>query len=347
MVGKTNWEQTKKDYAAWWRKESDRPLFFTWLTGEPDTPTRWTGWNLVRKPDRVEECIGDFTHAYGNYRYPLHSYPLLTINLGPGILAAYLGAEVTVRPETVWFSKSPPLQLNQDIELDPQSWWYRKTREMTSLSVELGHDKFITGMTDIGGTLDVLSSLRGAEQLLIDLAESPRRVTEWSNQITDAWLKSFWDFCGVITPRQVGYAGWMGLWAPEPWFPLQCDFANMISPAMFEEFVAPSLQTVARSLTYSIYHWEVPGQFPHLDCLLSMPEIDGIQWNPGPQLEPPDSPKWYPLFRKIQAKGKLLVLSGINLNNIDTFFSNVDPKGVFIIQEPSDEKVLDKLSKYL
>jgi len=63
MIGKTNWEQAKKDYAAWWRKESKKPLFFTWICREPDTPTRWTGWNLAQKPDQHEENVRDFKHA--------------------------------------------------------------------------------------------------------------------------------------------------------------------------------------------------------------------------------------------------------------------------------------------
>ncbi len=346
MIGKMNWEEAKKDYAAWWRKEFPKPLFCTAVAVEPDTPTRWTGWNLAQKPVNIEENIRDFEHAYGNYRYPLHGFPLLTINLGPGIVASYLGGEVHVRPETVWFDKNPPLRLDEDIAFDTQSWWYRITRDMTAMAAERGKGKFITGMTDLGGTLDILSSLRGAEQLLFDLAENPARVREWCGQITDAWLKSYWDFNSVIAPHQEGTGGWMGLWSPGAWFPVQCDFANMISPAMFEKFVAPDLRTVAQALDYTIYHWETPGQLGDLDCLLSIPEIDGIQWNPGPQLEPPDSPKWYPIFQKIQAKGKLLVLSGIDFDKIDVFFSYIDPKGVFINQGVRDEKQLEKLAKY-
>ena len=136
-------------------------------------------------------------------------------------------------------------------------------------------------MTDLGGTLDVLSSLRGAEQLLFDLIENPDRVRQWSEQITAAWLESFRDFNSVISPYQEGTGGWMGLSAPGRWFPLQCDFANMISPAMFERFVVPDLRRVAGELDFTIYHWEVPGQFPHLDLLLSIPEIDGISGIPA------------------------------------------------------------------
>jgi hypothetical protein len=346
MIGKTNWEQTKKDYTAWWRKESAKPLLAVSVAIEPDTPTHWTGWNLANKPDRVEECLGDFEHAYGNYRYPLHSFPMMTINLGPGIVTTYLGGQMNLETGTAWFSRNPPLGLDQDIELDTTSRWYRKTLEMTALAAQR-YDRFVTGMTDLGGNLDILAALRGTQQLLMDLSDNPRRVLEWSSQITGAWLKAYWEFCNAILAHQTGVGGWMGLWAPQPWFPVQCDFAYMISPAMFEKFVAPDLQAVGRSLPYTIYHWEVPGQFPHLDCLLSMPEVTGIQWNPGPGLDPPHSPKWHPLFRKIQDKGKLLVINSFDIKHIDTFFANVDPKGVYLAYQTRDARELEKLAKYL
>jgi hypothetical protein len=346
MIGKTNWEETKRDYAAWWRKERRQPLFSICVAGEPDTPTRWTGWNFARKPDRVAEVIGDFEHAYGNYRYPLHAFPQLMINLGPGILAGYLGGEVEVRPETVWFSKHPPLRLDEDLALDPASRWYRRTREMTRLAAERSPGRFVVGMTDLGGVLDVLASLRGAEPLLLDLKDHPARVREWCDQITDAWLAAYRDLLSLIAPHQEGIAGWMGPWAPEPWYPIQCDAADMLSPAMFETFVVPDLLKVARALRHTIYHWEVPGQFQHLDCLLSLPEIDGIQWNPGPHLEPPDSPKWYPIYRRIQERGKLLVLGGVKLENLDTLFAHIDTRGVYITGAVSDERALAPLAKY-
>ena len=131
MIGKNDWPQTKQAYAAWWRRETDKALFAIPVGIEPDTPTRWTGWNLAQKPVNIEENIRDFAHAYSNYLYPLHAFPLLTINLGPGIVGRVRRAEVTVRPETVWFSKHPPLRLDEEIVLDRRSWWYRITRDMT------------------------------------------------------------------------------------------------------------------------------------------------------------------------------------------------------------------------
>ena len=66
----------------------------------------------------------------------------------------------------------------------------------------------------------------------------------------------------------------------------------------------PHLQEECRNLDWSIYHWDGPGQIPHLDLLLDIPELTGIQWVPGAGKPGTGSPKWFDLYRRIQARGK-------------------------------------------
>ena len=47
-----------------------------------------------------------------------------------------------------------------------------------------------------------------------------------------------------------------------------------------------------------------PGELPHLDALLSIPELKGIQWIPG--AGQPDYTQWPEVYRKIRAAGKLI-----------------------------------------
>ena len=47
-----------------------------------------------------------------------------------------------------------------------------------------------------------------------------------------------------------------------------------------------------------------PGQLPHLDLLLSIPELKGIQWIPGDGQ--PNITKWPEVYRKIRKAGKLV-----------------------------------------
>ena len=80
----------------------------------------------------------------------------------------------------------------------------------------------------------------------------------------------------------------------------------MISPQMFEEFVVPDLAGVCRRLGRVFYHLDGVGQLPHLDALLNMPELAGIQWVPGEGSPPPE--EWMDVLKRIRDGGKLCQL---------------------------------------
>jgi len=46
-------------------------------------------------------------------------------------------------------------------------------------------------------------------------------------------------------------------------------------------------------------------------------------------------------------EGKLLVIGGLDLDKVDDLLANIDPTRVFISAQASNERVLDKLNKYL
>jgi hypothetical protein len=56
-------------------------------------------------------------------------------------------------------------------------------------------------------------------------------------------------------------------------------------------------------MDYAFYHLDGKGQIPHLDLLLSLPRLRGIQWVPGDGNPPPEH--WLPLLKRIRDGGKL------------------------------------------
>jgi 5-methyltetrahydrofolate--homocysteine methyltransferase len=88
---------------------------------------------------------------------------------------------------------------------------------------------------------------------------------------------------------------------------LQSDFSYMISPAMFERFVLPDLMECCEALDHPFYHLDGKGEIPHLDHLLSIQRLKGIQWVPGDGQPPPDC--WLPLLQRIRTGGKLCQVS--------------------------------------
>ena len=80
----------------------------------------------------------------------------------------------------------------------------------------------------------------------------------------------------------------------------------MISPQMFETFVLPDLAVCCEELDFAFYHLDGRGQIPHLDLLLSLEQLHGIQWIPGEGQPSPGA--WLPLLKRIVDAGKLCQL---------------------------------------
>jgi len=66
----------------------------------------------------------------------------------------------------------------------------------------------------------------------------------------------------------------------KPWG-LTADISCCISPQQYEDLFLPPLIDTMRTVDHRLYHLDGTVALQHLDLLLSVPEIDAIQWVPG------------------------------------------------------------------
>lgn len=339
------WGNLKARYARWWRKELDIPIIQLFINRDRDNT--WDPWGLVHHLDDVDGTLKAHEAYRAGLSYELDAFPHFGVEFGPGIVASALGADVTVRPDTVWLRRNPPIEIGGAIRWDWNNDWYRRVLRVTEHVAEHAKGRFILGIPSHSGSLDLLAMLRHADQLLLDMRLEPRCVSEWMQSVTEFWLASFRRFHDAVATCQEGFSTPMPIWCPGSWYPVQADMAAMISPDDFERFVLPDITTIIGDLDHSIYHLDGPGQIPHVDLLLSIPGLDGIQWIPGAGEEGPASPKWYPLLRKIQDHGKLVVLLDIDAKEVPPLFDNIDPRNVLLTVTSHDPRDKDLLSAYL
>lgn len=189
-------------------------------------------------------------------------------------------------------------------------------------------------ITDLGGITDIVASLRGTETLLYDLYDHPEEVKAYSEKILDEWFKAFDKQVETVRAAGLPYTTWMGIPSEKPWYALQSDFCAMISPSQFEEFVLPDLIRQTRHMERSIYHLDGPGELPHVDMLLDIPELTGIQWTSGDGNAHIADPVWFDLYRKIQDKKKNLVLLGAigewDMAGAERLIKSLDPTGLYL-----------------
>ena len=95
-----------------------------------------------------------------------------------------------------------------------------------------------------------------------------------------------------------------------------------------------------------------PGELPHVDMLLDIPNLTGIQWTSGDGTYHVSDPAWFDLYRRIQDKGKNLVLLGAigdwDMAGAERLVKSLDPKGLFLSCGCSGrERAEDMLEKIL
>ncbi|MFW5845325.1 MAG: hypothetical protein ACOCXJ_03775 [Planctomycetota bacterium] len=164
-------------------------------------------------------------------------------------------------------------------------------------------------MTDLGGNLDLLAALCGTEDLLMDLLEEPEAVADALAAIDALWIRWYDRLDAIIAPASDGLRGcWMQLLSRGPFYPLQCDFAAMIAPALFAEQVVPSLRRLADHLGRAVFHLDGPDMVAHLPHVCSVPQIHAVQWTPGAGQPGEQDPVWYDCYRRIIDAGRKVVL---------------------------------------
>jgi 5-methyltetrahydrofolate--homocysteine methyltransferase len=301
-----DWERVERDWKAWWAGELDRPMviiptmdiFFSASRDE------YTKDFLLEKP--VDEVLDyhqthlESAHYYGD------AWPKWIPYLGPGIVSAFLGgkAEPMREQRTVWFEADEPVPV-EDLHFvyDATNIWWQRALNLTRAAIERWGDQVSVAHTDLGGILDILASFRTANQLLYDLYDIPDEVTRLTGEIRALWLRYYDELHDIIKKAGRGTTNWGPILSPGRTYMHQCDFCYMISPRMFEQFVLPDLAACFEQLDHAFYHLDGKGQIPHLDMLLSLESLAGIQWIPG--AGQPGPSKWLPLLKRIRDGGKL------------------------------------------
>jgi len=353
-----NWEIVKERWKEWWNGTLDKgPIISVTAPLEKlrETPIE------TRKPRTLKD-------EWLNIEYRanlMHNRNMSTwfggdaipscrgsfINFGPGSIAGYLGSKPEFMPGTIWFHELEDNSLEnieKTLHYDPDNQLWNSTKKLTGAIADISHGDFLTTFADIGGVMDILSSLRGTQNLLMDLIGSPEMVKRCENRIMELWFQYYKELKEIMDASgQDGYTTWMSCWSDKTWYPLQCDFSAMISPDMFKEFAVPRLKQQSEGLDYSVYHWDGIGQIPHLDHLLAIDEINALQWTPGAGNPSAESGKWLPLHKKITEAGKGTVIYVNDPQEAFNLVRKVCPdRTVFLISASSRKEGEDILKKF-
>ena len=285
-------------------------------------------------------CLGD---AF------LHFFP----DFGSTMMAIFIGAEPIFGNRSMLNGPLPVETLEKIepyIQFDPEKQWWQATLDLIRAALEAFGERIVVGFPNLGGALDILASLRGTQNLLMDLILNPDTVKRLETKLSQLWIRYFGELYAIIRESgQEGTTSWVGVWGQGRSYPIQCDVAYMISSDMFQEFAVPSLRIQASALDHCLFHYhrEGPRKILALDHLLDMDEIDAIQWSCEPDDPPQDDEAWLPLYKRITERGKGLLLDEVRPERVGWLVANLPAERLAMnVVCESEEEAHEFLSKY-
>jgi 5-methyltetrahydrofolate--homocysteine methyltransferase len=350
------WAKVKETYHSWWQGELDRPIIPVAIPnrdpGRPQPPAPMLSQaNCTDFSWSPEQIVDRIDYEYSRFTFLGDAFPWFSMGkFGPGVIAAMMGAKLDNTSGRVWFWP-PDNRSIRDIhfQLESNNIWLQRIKDICAAAMERWQGNFLIGMTDLGGNLDILAAFRTTEKLLLDLIDYPEDVERLNWEAHECWHKAYKEINDVLQPVNPGYSDWSGIYSEKPSYILQCDFSYMISPKMFGSFVLPELQASCKLLPHTFYHLDGIGQIPHLDQVLNIAELNGLQWIPGDGK--PDSSNWPEIFQKAHAAGKLIQITSGEFGAIDAITKQVGTASgiqhkMFFATPDREDEIRSKLHDY-
>lgn len=299
--------------AFWARAETDRPLIATRVgdwTSEDHYPN-----GLASLPDGqlqpadfdVAAFWPDYELLYARHAATVADVPWAAFPPFPmPWLEAIIGCPVYHRAGAIWAGHwLESYALWREVDVTPANPWLAKLLEFTEGLAALSAERFPVALALMRGPLDLLSALRGPQQMVFDLFDEPQAVDQMLQRLAGIWR----DVARLQMARIPSFHGGYGfsvinLWARQPcgWF--QDDAIALLSPTYYRRFLRDREAWLAQSLPITGIHLH-PAPLFTVDELLAMPALKVIEVNldvNGPPLA-----RLIPQFQRILQRKNLAI----------------------------------------
>ncbi len=310
-----DWQRVKDVHEQWWDKTLERPLIQVRLFGNDagrEDPKldkiATTDYFSYIEPELFDfdvdpKLLADRWHwQLCSTRYLGDGYPHVFPNFGPGILSGCLGLDPQNSDTTVWYDHSHKSITELDFKFDPQNKWFQRIMGLIEAANERFGGEAVIATTDLGGQFDIMATFTGSDKLVLELFDHPDEVMRAAEQIHEAWFDAFGRIDNALGTQKHGYSAWCAVLSSKPYYIFQCDFAFMLTPDLFNQFVMPDLAKCFAKMPRSVYHLDGQPQLNNLPTLFADKNLDCIEWVPGHGS--PDVSNWPDTYKQIQAAGK-------------------------------------------
>lgn len=350
-----------RHYMFWGERFKGEGSYISITAPDETTLGKYPG---VEAPVSLEQKWLDIDYILKVSEYKLNTtyyagdaVPTVYIDFGPGVLPAFLGCKYRLAEKTIWFDDKPSIldwNNTPDFKLETSSEIYKIFKKTTRRFCEASKGNYIPAITDIGVNLDVLAALRGRKNLLKDLIHEPDKVKDFLVKIDGFWNEVLDINVNIISQYKRNFTSWIPIVSKKIWYPLLSEFSVMISPAMFQDIVFPSLQREADHLEQTLFNLDGEDQIKHLPIILKLKGLHCVQWDPVPKyniktnkvIKDFSSEESMDVYHKLQAAGKKIVINGVNPEQVEIILNNISPDGVFFIVNCPNRKTADEFLSF-
>lgn len=319
-------------FAAWWQGEPmSAPLVDIGLGPDPNLLPRNSFPNVVG-PGVDPEAFVDWQLAVLRaHVFMADSIPRLRANVGPDLTATPWGVQLELGANTSW--AHPVVHQLEDWdrylerEFDFSNPYWQTIESILRIALDK-RGRALVELPDLHGNFDILTSVRGPENLCLDLVDDPDRVQRAAVRATVLFRECFRRLWALVSASQPWSISWLPFLHQGPAYIPSCDFWCLTDSSRARELVLPAIKAEMLELERSIFHLDGPDALRHLDLLLELPSLHALQWVYGAGRGP--AARWIDVYRKIQAAGKGFLVHAENPQDALRVFHALGPQGMWL-----------------
>jgi len=334
MKWKEDWGRAQRHFEDWWQQKG----LVLWLTAPLQRPREDSPQPIPPEDPEDRWCDPEYRFRAAEYQlaqtyFAGDAFPFFDTQIGPGSLALFVGCEPGFARDTVWYKPciSDP-ERHPPIRFQPESAMFGVHRRMIQRGLEGAAGRFLVGMPDLIEHFDILSAMRGPHSFMLDLYDRPGWVKKACAELSEVYQQAFDAFRDLIKDDAGGNVDTFAIYGKGRTAKVQCDAAAMLSPEAFAEFVVPLLREQCSWLDYSLFHLDGTHCLQHLDHLLAIEGLNGIQWTPQSRDDLPRAgdPPWWGLYRRILQGGKSVQILEAQPHQVIPLLEALGPNGVYL-----------------
>lgn len=350
---KPDFAEARTAWGHYWAKEAwRRPLVVCSVPKAGRAAPPDLGELHYRRPaeGRWAEHVAEAEAVIASRDYLAEAIPFISPDFGPDQCGAFLSGGHLNFSEgsggTNWIEPSVASWEGFEARIATDGPVWKGVLGYARFLAAAARGKFLVGVCDLHSNLDALSALRGPENLCLDLMDCPELVDRAMAGVRRLYAPVYEAVREASgSDGKTGSIGWIPFWCEGRYAVIQCDFMCMVGPEAFNRFVRPALEEEAAYLDHCILHLDGPGALRHLDGILSIGDIDAVQWVPGDGQRPMH--EWLDVLRRIQAAGKGLQIHGVSPEQVKSLHRELSPAGVVYCLEATDKGEVEGLLKWL